>query len=93
MKAIINVGLVGYGFASKTFHAPLIQATEGLDLVAVSSSDAAKVKAPLQIHFAAVDDRINNAWPTYEAALKAAGVRYVAHQYPGTQHGLPSRAK
>ncbi len=33
MKAIINVGLVGYGFASKTFHAPLIQATAGLDLV------------------------------------------------------------
>ena len=47
MKAIINVGLVGYGFASKTFHAPLIQATAGLDLVAVSSSDAAKVKADL----------------------------------------------
>jgi len=49
MKAIINVGLVGYGFASKTFHAPLIQATEGLDLVAVSSSDAAKVQADLAV--------------------------------------------
>lgn len=49
MKAIINVGLVGYGFASKTFHAPLIQATEGLDLVAVSSSDAAKVQADLEV--------------------------------------------
>lgn len=47
MKAIINVGLVGYGFASQTFHAPLIQATEGLDLVAVSSSDAANVQAAL----------------------------------------------
>lgn len=47
MKATINVGLVGYGFASQTFHAPLIQATEGLDLVAVSSSDAAKVQAVL----------------------------------------------
>jgi len=47
MKAIINVGLVGYGFASKTFHMPLIRATEGLDLVAVSSSDAAKVHADL----------------------------------------------
>ncbi len=47
MKAIINVGLVGYGFASQTFHAPLIQATEGMDLVAVSSSDAAKVQAAL----------------------------------------------
>ncbi|MGM0544610.1 MAG: oxidoreductase [Pseudomonadota bacterium] len=47
MKAIINVGLVGYGFASKTFHMPLIRATEGLDLVAVSSSDADKVRADL----------------------------------------------
>ncbi|WP_434986202.1 oxidoreductase [Vreelandella zhaodongensis] len=49
MKAIINVGLVGYGFASKTFHAPLIQATEGLDLVAVSSSDSAKVHADIDV--------------------------------------------
>lgn len=47
MKTTINVGLVGYGFASKTFHAPLIQATDGLDLVAVSSSDAGKVQADL----------------------------------------------
>ena len=49
MKAIINVGLIGYGFASKTFHAPLIQATEGLDLVAVSSSDSARVQADLEV--------------------------------------------
>ncbi|CAM3457411.1 oxidoreductase [Halomonas casei] len=47
MKATINVGLVGFGFASQTFHAPLIQAAEGLDLVAVSSSDAAKVRGAL----------------------------------------------
>ncbi len=50
--------------------------------------DAAKVKAPLLIHFAAVDERINAAWPAYEAALKAAGATYTAHQYPGTQHGF-----
>ena len=50
--------------------------------------EAAKVKAPLLIHFAAVDERINAAWPAYEAALKAAGARYTAHQYPGTQHGF-----
>ncbi|WFE71417.1 oxidoreductase [Halomonas sp. M1] len=49
MKAPINVGLVGYGYASKTFHAPLIQATEGLDLVAVSTSHAAKVLADLEV--------------------------------------------
>ncbi|MDO9358866.1 MAG: dienelactone hydrolase family protein [Polaromonas sp.] len=50
--------------------------------------DAARVKAPLLIHFAAVDERINAAWPAYEAALKAASVRYTAHLYPGTQHGF-----
>lgn len=50
--------------------------------------EAAKVKAPLLIHFAGVDERINAAWPAYEAALKAAGARYTAHQYPGTQHGF-----
>ena len=50
--------------------------------------DAAKVKAPLLIHFAAVDERINAAWPSYEAALKAAGTNYTAHQYAGTQHGF-----
>jgi carboxymethylenebutenolidase len=52
------------------------------------AEDAAKVKAPLLIHFAAVDERINAAWPAYETALKAAGVSYTAHQYPGTQHGF-----
>jgi carboxymethylenebutenolidase len=50
--------------------------------------EAVKVKAPLLIHFAAVDERINAAWPAYEAALKAAGATYTAHQYPGTQHGF-----
>jgi carboxymethylenebutenolidase len=50
--------------------------------------DAAKVKTPLLIHFAAVDERINASWPAYEAALKAAGVNYTAYQYPGTQHGF-----
>lgn len=50
--------------------------------------EAAKVKAPLLVHLAAVDERINAAWPAYEAALKAAGVRYTMVQYPGTQHGF-----
>lgn len=49
---------------------------------------AARVKAPLLVHLAAVDERINAAWPAYEAALKAAGARFEMHQYPGTQHGF-----
>jgi len=50
--------------------------------------EASKVKAPLLVHLAAVDERINAAWPAYEAALKAAGVKFTMHQYAGTQHGF-----
>jgi carboxymethylenebutenolidase len=50
--------------------------------------EAAKVRAPLLVHLAAVDERINAAWPAYEAALKAAGAKYAVHQYAGTQHGF-----
>ncbi|WP_419321216.1 oxidoreductase [Caulobacter sp. ErkDOM-E] len=41
----LKVALVGYGFAGKTFHAPLIAATPGLELHTIVSSDAAKVRA------------------------------------------------
>jgi carboxymethylenebutenolidase len=50
--------------------------------------DVSSIKAALQIHFAETDERINAAWPAYEAALKKAGVKYQAHLYPDTQHGF-----
>ncbi len=46
------------------------------------------IKAPLLLHFADNDDRINATWPPYEAALKAAHVKYEAFKYPGTEHGF-----
>ncbi|HKE95180.1 MAG TPA: dienelactone hydrolase family protein, partial [Povalibacter sp.] len=56
--------------------------------MAPAVEDVPKIKAPLLIHFAATDERINGAWPAYEAALKSAGVKYEAYTYPGTQHGF-----
>jgi carboxymethylenebutenolidase len=53
-----------------------------------SAADTARIKAPLLIHYAASDDRINNGWPAFEAALKANGVKYQMHLYPGTNHGF-----
>jgi carboxymethylenebutenolidase len=50
--------------------------------------DVPKIKAALLIQSADVDERINASWPAYEAALKAANVRYERHVYPGTQHGF-----
>jgi carboxymethylenebutenolidase len=50
--------------------------------------DVPKIKAALVIQSAEVDERINASWPAYEAALKAASVRYERYLYPGTQHGF-----
>ncbi|MBA4260974.1 MAG: carboxymethylenebutenolidase [Comamonadaceae bacterium] len=88
-----RVGVVGFCYGGGVAH---MLATQLPDLAAAVSfygnhpptQDAARVKAPLLIHLAGVDERINAAWPAYEAALKAAGVRHTAHQYPGTQHGF-----
>jgi carboxymethylenebutenolidase len=52
------------------------------------TAEVPKIKAPLLIHHAAVDERINASWPEFETALKAAGVRYERHLYPSTQHGF-----
>ncbi len=50
--------------------------------------DVANIKAPLLLHYAQNDDRINAGWPVYEAALKAADVPYTMYLYPNTQHGF-----
>jgi carboxymethylenebutenolidase len=50
--------------------------------------DVPKIKAPLIIQSAEVDDRINASWPAYEAALKAANIKYERYLYAGTQHGF-----
>jgi carboxymethylenebutenolidase len=52
------------------------------------AADVAKIKAPLLIHYAGVDERINAGWPAYETALKAAKINYQAFIYEGSQHGF-----
>ena len=52
------------------------------------AADVAKIKAPLLIHYAALDERVNAGWPDYEAALNAAGTQYEAYIYEGVNHGF-----
>ena len=47
-----------------------------------------KIKAPLLIHYAENDERINAGAAAYEEALKAAKVKATVYRYPGTQHGF-----
>lgn len=55
---------------------------------APEAADVAKIRAPLLVQSAEVDPRINASWPTFEAALNAAGVAFERHLYAGTQHGF-----
>jgi carboxymethylenebutenolidase len=50
--------------------------------------DVPKIRAELLVVLAANDERVNAAWPAYEAALKAAGVRYALYQPAATEHGF-----
>jgi carboxymethylenebutenolidase len=52
------------------------------------TADVPKIKAEMLLNFAGNDERINGMWLAYETALKAAGVKYAAFTYPGTQHGF-----
>ncbi|WP_284164427.1 YghX family hydrolase [Frigidibacter sp. SD6-1] len=53
-----------------------------------ATADVPKIEAPLLLHYAGLDERINAGWPDYEAALKASGKRYTAHIYEGVNHGF-----
>lgn len=50
--------------------------------------DIDKINAPLMLHFAGLDERVNAGWPAYEEALKANGKTYEAFTYPEVNHGF-----
>lgn len=52
------------------------------------AADVPKIQAPLLIQYAELDERINEGWPAYEAALQKHGKTYTAHIYPGVNHGF-----
>lgn len=88
-----KVGVVGFCYGGGMAN---FLATRVTDLAAAvpfygsppAPADVGNIKAPLLLQFAETDERINAAWPASEAALKAAGVKYQAYIYPGTQHGF-----
>jgi carboxymethylenebutenolidase len=88
-----KLGAVGFCYGGGIVN---FLATRSPELVAgvpfygasVPADQVPKIKAELMIMFASDDERINAMWPPYEAALKAAGVKFAAFKYEGTQHGF-----
>ncbi len=89
-----KLGVTGFCWGGGTSN--FLAATMGADLqasapyygAAADTESVKNIKAPLLIHYAETDQRINEMWPAYETALKAANVKHEAHFYPGTQHGF-----
>jgi carboxymethylenebutenolidase len=88
-----KVGAVGFCFGGTVVN---MMATRLPDLAAAvpfyggqpPAAAVAHIKAPLLIHYAGLDQRVDAGWPAFEAALKANGVRYQAFTYPNTNHGF-----
>ncbi|HET6801788.1 MAG: dienelactone hydrolase family protein [Betaproteobacteria bacterium] len=88
-----DVGAVGFCFGGGIVNEMAVRFPE-LDAAVPfygpqpSAADTAKIKAPLLIHYAGEDSRINAGWPAWEQALKQNRVRYREYTYPGVQHGF-----
>jgi carboxymethylenebutenolidase len=56
------------------------------------AADVPKIKAAVLVHHGGEDKRLVDAWPEYEAAMKAAGVRHEGYIYQGAVHGFNNDA-
>lgn len=88
-----KVGVVGFCFGGAVSNAMAVRLPELAASVPFygrqpTAADVPKIKAPLLLHYAGLDERINEGWPPYEAALKANDKEYVAHMYPNVNHGF-----
>ncbi|HEX7718464.1 MAG TPA: dienelactone hydrolase family protein, partial [Woeseiaceae bacterium] len=88
-----TVGCVGFCFGGWVSNMLAVRVT---DLAAAvpfyggqpAADDVAKIHAPLLIHHAEDDPRVNEGWPAYRAALEDAELEYVEYTYAGTNHGF-----
>jgi carboxymethylenebutenolidase len=69
-------------------HAPNLKAAVPYYGRQPDAADVPKIKAAVQLHYGGLDERINAGIPAYEAALKAAGVKYELFVYEGAQHAF-----
>ena len=89
-----RIGAIGFCFGGGIASQLAVQL--GADLLASvpfyggppRAEDVPRIKAAMLIQSAETDERINAAWPAYEAALKANRVPFERHLYPGTMHGF-----
>jgi carboxymethylenebutenolidase len=88
-----RIGAVGFCFGGTTVNMMAVRIAELGAAVPFyggqpQAADVPNIKAPLMLHYAGLDERVNAGWPAFEAALKANGKKYEAFVYPNTNHGF-----
>ena len=88
-----KIGVVGFCFGGGVANTMAVRIPELSAAVPFyggqpTAEDVPKIKAPLLLHYAGLDTRVNEGWPAYEAALKANNKEYKAYIYEGVNHGF-----
>lgn len=88
-----NVGVVGFCFGGGVVNRlaaerPDLKAAVAYYGLQLPAEQVPAIRAPLLLHYAGLDDRINAGITAYEAALKANGKRYTIYIYPGVNHAF-----
>lgn len=88
-----KVGVVGFCFGGwianmMAVRIPTLAASVPFYGGQPATEDVPKIKAPLLLHYAELDTRVNEGWPAYEAALKEHSKQYTAYMYPNANHGF-----
>ena len=88
-----KVGITGFCYGGAVANAAAVAYPELGAAVSFygrqpDAGDVSRIKAPVMVHLAELDTRINEGWPAYEQALKANKVTYQAYIYPGVNHGF-----
>jgi carboxymethylenebutenolidase len=93
-----KIGVTGFCYGGGISNTLAVRL--GADLAAAApfyggappAADVPKIKAAILVHHGALDTRLAEAWPAYQAALKAANVPHEGHIYPGAVHGFNNDA-
>ncbi len=88
-----KVGITGFCYGGGVVNAAAVAYPELGAAVSFygrqpEAKDVPRIKAPLLLHYGELDTRINEGWPAFEQALKAANKTYEAYIYPGVNHGF-----
>jgi carboxymethylenebutenolidase len=89
-----NVGVVGFCWGGGMVNQVAVSAPDNLGAAVgyygrqPAAEDVANIQAPIILHYAGLDERINAGIPAYEQALKANGVDYTIYMYDGVNHAF-----